>query len=303
MNKKSNKGKKIPQSQSVISWNHDQIELLDILQRPLLKKFPEMGRTLSKSVSFVVKEHEHAILLKNGEFVSEMPSGTYELDKESRKIGTEIIYFETAIQNIPWGIPQNNGIRTKDGFLIGMYGEIKVRIHNAISFYKYVIGGLETWTIGELKQWIKSLLHTSLREIYAKYELKNIFQEDSETVMNKMTAKMIEESNLYGLIIESFCVLGYKASEEANQYIDSNQTTSLQKYQFSEKIQQKKYQDQEIIQNRIASLEKRRNDLQDQCLDTSISKDDYEMRICLLSRFLKESKNELELLMKKQDNH
>ncbi len=296
------KNKPLREKTVLITCPSQKMECIRLSDRPLLKKFPEMGHKLSKCTSFVVKEHEHAILLKNGELISEMPSGTYALDKDSRNIGTEIIYIETTIQNIPWGIPQINGIRTKDGFLIGMFGEIKVRINNATSFYKYVIGGLETWTIGDLKQWIKSLLHTSLREIYADYNLKNIFQDDTEMVMNKITAKMIEEFHLYGLIIESFSVLGYKASEEANQYIDANQTTSLQKYQFSEKMQEKKYQDQEIIQNRIASLEKRRNVLQDQLLDSLISKDEYEMRIFMLSSFLDESKNELEKIIKKQEN-
>ena len=189
MKNHKNTTKNPTQNSTTIEWIRDHSKETPL---SLINRFPQKGDKISKIKAFAVKEHERAILLKNGEFVSELESGTYQLDKNSRKAGTEIIWIDTTLHNIPWGIPQINGIATKDGFTIGMFGELKIHIVKPLSFYKYVVGGVTTWNLSDLKNWIKGLLHTSLRDIFKDYNLIGILKENREIVINKVTGKSID---------------------------------------------------------------------------------------------------------------
>ena len=273
------------------------------MNKPLIKRYPQIGEKISKIKGFAVKEHEKAILLKNGEFISEMESGTYELDKQTRKPGTEIIWIDTTMHDFPWGISQLNGIRTKDGFLIGLFGELKLHIIKPASFYKYVVGGSKNWNKGALKDWIKSLLHTSLRDIYQEYNLLDIFKECRESILNRITGKIIDEFYTYGIILDSFNVLGYKTPEEADKLINTEQTTTVLKTEINLKSGIHKVEEYDIIYNRIKSLKKRIADLQDQLLENAISKEEYKEKKNILTVFIHDSETELNQIQKNSESN
>ncbi|MHA1674695.1 MAG: SPFH domain-containing protein [Promethearchaeota archaeon] len=275
---------------STASWERD---ITQGMETSLIKRFPNSVETLSNTKAFCVKEHERAILLRLGEFVSEMESGTYELDKQARKPGTEVIWIDTTIHQMPWGLPQTNGLQTKDGFVIGLYGDLKISIAKPVSFYKNVVGGAPKWQVMDLKQWIKGILHTSLRDIYGGYNLLEIFKEEREAIKNRVSSKLVEEFYNYGLVLETFNVLGYKSPPSAQQYIESTQTTTMLQNEMQQKNQIRNVADREQLADRITSLKSQLRELQDKLINNQITKEEFKEKRNLLTLFLDETKVEL----------
>ena len=290
MEKSNPTGNSNKPTSNTVSWDR---EITQGLETPLIKRFPNSVETLSNTKAFCVKEHERAILLRLGEFVSEMESGTYELDKQSRKPGTEVIWIDTTIHQMPWGIPQMNGLQTKDGFMIGLYGDLKVSIAKPVSFYKNVVGGAPKWQLVDLKLWIKGILHTSLRDIYGDYNLLEIFKEEREAIRNKVSSKLVEEFYNYGLMLETFNVLGFKSPPSAQQYIESTQTTTILQNEMQQKNQIRNVADREQLAGRISSLQSQLRELQDQLIQNQITKEEFKEKRNLLTLFLDETKMEM----------
>ena len=262
----------------------------------IIYRFPTKKQTTAKTKGFAVKEHERAILLKNGELISEMESGTYELDKQARKPGTEIVWIATNLFSIPWGIPQINGVYTKDGFQIGMFGDLKLNIEKPLYFYKYVVGGSPFWTLRQLKEWIKSLLHSCLRDILKKYELLQIFQENHQVLREMLIGKVIEEFDSYGINLSSFNILGFKTPDSASNLLDSKKTTAILHEQVLQKEKYQSYEEIDRILNRISSLKQRQRGLQDDLMDNKITNDEFREKKNILTIFLEESNRDLYLL-------
>lgn len=277
---------------NTIEWNRENED--NEMNQSLIYRFPNSNQTLANTKNYTVKEHERAILLRNGEFISEMESGTYELDKISRRPGTEIVWIDITMHTIPWGIPQITGIRTKDGFLIGLFGDLKLHVLKPTSFYRYVIGGNIQWKKNNLKKWIKSLITTSLRDILRNYNLNAILSDKREALFNKVSSKIFEEFYLYGLSLDSFNILGFKAPESAAEILESNTFTSILQNQIHKQKKIKEVEEHTVILNRISSLKDRKRNLQDQLIENQITKEEFKEKNQMLTLFLEQAEVELQ---------
>ena len=276
---------------SIISWPQDDSKD----QNPqLIYCFPKQSDNIKKGKFFNVKEHERALYLKHGELIAELSGGTYELEKKSRVKGTEIIWFDTSMHQIFWGIPEINGIPSRDGFLFGMFGDLKLHIYNVSIFYKYVIGGNKEWTIQQLKDWIISLFHVILRDIFKEFDISEIFQESREIVMNKVISKVCDEMNLYGLELDAFNILGFKAPENAKEILNSKQEQAYQFKKWLENEKKRDIEDRGAIQDRIKSLKSRLQGLQNNLLENKITREEYDDKSQIINKFMEEANSELE---------
>lgn len=197
----------------IVSWCRDCAPDMDA---EIMHIYPKSTDNIKKVRYFAVKDYERALYYPQGEFVGELGGGIYEIEKEAQIKGTEIIWFDTSINEISWGFPATNGIPTMDGLMVGLFGDIKLRVSNVRTFYQDVVGGGNEWNLQDLKDWIKNLLQTSLRDIFKKYEINQILREDRERVIYQVTAKVTEEFSQYGLDLVSFNVLGIKTPDGAN---------------------------------------------------------------------------------------
>ncbi len=277
---------------SIISWTQDDSKDPNL---HLIYCYPKRNDNIKKGKFFNVKEHERVIYLKHGELIAELSGGTYELEKKSRVKGTEIIWFDTSMHQILWGIPKINGIPSRDGFLFGMFGDLKLHIYNVSIFYKYVIGGSKGWSLQQLKDWIISLFHVVLRDIFKEYDISEIFQESREIIMNKVVSKVCDEMNLYGLELDAFNILGFKTPDNAKEILNSGVEQAYQLKNWLENEKSRDIDDRRIIQDRIKSLKNRFHGLQNLLLENKITREEYDNKCQTIKEFIEEAKSELKL--------
>ena len=281
------KGKKFKDKDpDIIAW---QREDKGILETPIMYSFPQPGDNIKNKKYFAVKDYEKAIFYNKGEMIGVLSGGLYELDKKARIKGTEIVWIDTSLTEIPWGIPQSKGIPSKDGNIIGLYGDLKLKISNVKVFYNDVVAGVKIWKIQNLKEWIIGLLHTSLRDIFKKYTAKSIILEDRERVINKVISKVTEEFLRYGLDLETFNVIGIKAPEDAERLFDED------KDRIEYIAKQKK-----DLTNRIEELKNKLKAQQDILLKDEIDQDEFEKKKQQIQLFIDEAQEELKKI---EDNN
>lgn len=208
---KEYKGKVIQDfNPEIIAWQREDVNSKNT---PILYIFPQPGDNIKDKNFFAVKDYEKALFYNKGELIGVLGGGVYEFEKKAKIKGTEIVWVDTSFIDIPWGIPQSNGIPTKDGIFIGLHGDLRLKIYDAKIFYNDVVAGKSNWSANNLKEWIMSLLNSSLRDIFKNYQAKQVVLEERERVINLITSKVSEEFMRYGLELETFNIIGVKAPE------------------------------------------------------------------------------------------
>lgn len=274
----------------IIAW---QREPKEELETALMYSFPQPGDNIKNKKFFAVKDYERVLFYNKGELIGDLGGGIYEIDKKARIKGTEIVWIDISLLNIPWGIPIKNGIPTKDGYMVGLHGDLKLRIQNTTTFYNNIVAGKKEWAIQDLKDWIMSLLHTSLRDIFKSYFVKQIMLEERERVINLVIAKVTEEFIRYGLELETFSIIGLKTTEEVQEILDGDKekTKTITK---AYKTELENHYNRKIdLQKRIKELNKKKNELQNLLLNDKITQKEYEKKREQIENFIKEAQEDL----------
>jgi len=185
-------------------------------------KFPSQGDNIKEKKFFTVKDYETALFYNKGELIGVLKGGMYELKEEGKVKGTEIVWIDTSLLNIPWNIPKNNGIPTREGYMIGLEGDLKLRINDAKIFYNDIVAGKKMWIVQDLRDWIMSTLITSLRDIFKDYTMRNIFLEKRDRVINLVISKITEEFAQFGLELITFNILNIDTPKDIEEILYSN---------------------------------------------------------------------------------
>jgi membrane protease subunit (stomatin/prohibitin family) len=282
----------------VIAWQKDARGELD---SPLLYSFPQPGSNIKKVRYFAVRDYEKVLFYNKGTLIGDISSGIYELSKDARIKGTQIVWIHIAKIQIPWGIPIRNGIPTKEGYEVGCHGNIEVRISDPETFYNTIVAGKKEWIVQDLKNWIMSLLHSSLRDIFKNYNLKQIKLEDRERVINLVKSKVAEEFSEYGLQLDSFNIIKIIVPENLQEVVDHDTdkaliVTQTKKDDLDDLISQK-----QNFQERINELNERINTLQDDLLDGQLSQEEFDNKKQQTHKFISELQEKINNINKDLD--
>lgn len=283
----------------IISWQRVDMGTLDT---PLLYIFPKSEENIKDKKYFAVKDYEKALFYDQGALVGVIGGGIYELEKKAKIKGTEIVWVDTSLIEIPWGIPKKNGLPTKDGVTIGLFGDLKLRINNIKTFYNDIVAGKKEWVVQDLKNWILTLLHTSLRDIFKNYDVKQVILEDRERVINLITSKITEEFLRYGLELETFNIIGIKTPEDLEQVLDQEKDKMKVISQVSRGELEALILQKEELQFRMKELKDKKNELQDKLLIDEITSEEYDRKKRQLELFIEETEKEFKDLENKISN-
>jgi len=274
----------------IISWQRIDRGTLDT---PLLYIFPRPEEKIKDKKYFAVKDYEKALFYNQGALVGVIGGGVYELEKKARIKGTEIVWVDTSLIEIPWGIPKKNGLPTKDGVTIGLFGDLKLRINDVKTFYNDIVAGKKEWVVQDLKNWIVTLLHTSLRDIFKHYNVKQVILEDRERVINLITSKIAEEFLRYGLELETFNIIGIKTPEDIQDVLDEDKDKMKSISQVSRGDLEELILQKEELQFRIKELKDKRSELQDKLLNDEINSEEFGKKKRQIDIFIEEIEEEL----------
>ncbi|TFF97432.1 MAG: hypothetical protein EU547_04310 [Promethearchaeota archaeon] len=211
---------------TIISWNREDRGK----NTNIMYIYPQLGEDFDKIKYFAVKAYERALFYDKGELIGILEGGVYELDKKAKTKGTEIVWIDISINEINWGIPLSNGIPSKNGIIVGLHGNLKFRVNDVKTFYNDVVAGKKIWSLKDVKDWTINLLRSVLRDVFKKYEAKQILLEDRERIFGMVNSKLVEDFMNYGLELESINVLGIQVPEGMESlYEDDKQKSVLSK--------------------------------------------------------------------------
>jgi regulator of protease activity HflC (stomatin/prohibitin superfamily) len=300
----------------IISWDRTSKGI----ETPLMYIYPQAGDNFKEKKAFSVKDYEKALFYSKGKLVGVLGGGIYEIDKKAKIKGTEIVWIDISIIEVPWGIPQSSGIPTKDGRVIGLHGDLKLKINDVKTFYSEIVAGKKTWNVKDLRGWLMSLFHTSMRDIFKRYEAKCIILEDRERIINLITSKVTEELLRYGLELDSLNIIGIQAPEGVENLYKIERETSkvgeelellklkgqLESKQFEHESAKRPLEPQQLeivakkedekgnIEKQIAELKEKMIHFDELLFENKISEDTYKTRIEIFSQELKDLQQRLE---------
>ncbi len=263
------------------------------LENSLFYSYPQAGDNIKDKKFFAVKDYEKALFYNKGELIDVLKGGIYELEKKSRIKGTEIVWVDASLIEIPWGVPLKNGIPTKEGCIVGLHGDLKLRINDVKTFYNDIVAGKKEWIVQDLKEWIISLLHTSLRDIFKKYGVKQIILEERERVIALITSKVTEEFVRYGLELETFNIIGMKTPEDIQDILDQDKEKTKTIAQASKDNLDDLIQQKNDLQSRIKDLKDKLKELQDKLVDDEINQEEYNKKKTQIQIFIDEAEKDL----------
>jgi len=101
MYKKIKDKKIVDYDPEIIAW---QREDKGELNTPLMFSFPKSGDNIKDKKYFAVKSYEKVLFYDKGNLINVLGGGMYELAKDARIKGTEIVWIDISFIEIPWGI-------------------------------------------------------------------------------------------------------------------------------------------------------------------------------------------------------
>lgn len=163
-----------------------------------------------KKDGFLVKDLENVILLQSGSLAGVAGSGVYELKKDAKTPGSEIIWVSKREFIVKWGSP---GIYTADNILIGSFGISRLRVVNPRNFIMNVVSHRRKYSDDELRPWIKQTIIGAIKHVMSKYEIAELLRERKSLEM-QMRSELGPELSRWGLELLGIEIGGFKVPDE-----------------------------------------------------------------------------------------
>ena len=159
---------------------------------------------------FIVKDPENVILLQSGTLVGVAGSGIYELDKDAKKPGSEIIWVSKREFIIKWGSP---GVYTTDNIMVGCFGISRMRVVNPRNFIMNIVSHKQYYTSEELRNWVKQTITAAVKHVMSRYTVPDLLKE-RRTLAIQTKSELAPETSRWGLELVGLDIGGFKVPEE-----------------------------------------------------------------------------------------
>ena len=286
-------GEKLVGTEGLIVWERsDSTENRSLVYRIPNNKIPDMR----KVEKFGVRDYERALVFNSGQLTSILEGGVYEIEKAHRNTATEIVFVDNGIFDFSWGIPFfQSMIMTSEMIKVGMNGSLKLKVVDYSAFIQKVVAYKKDFTDEVVKEFITSLLVTSLRDIVKKYTLKNLVQSNREDIKALSVTKVSQEFKLYGLELISNDILGFAFDPEVQLQVDQILQETLGDVS---KLREEK----DRLSESINSMKKQLEKLEDDYASGSIEDEEFEKRESRIKKILQSREEELTKIQSKIDD-
>lgn len=226
---------------------------------------------MRKIKSFGVRDYERCLFYNSGVLQAVLEGGIYEVEKQARNPASEIVWVDTGIIDLIWGISHFQGLQTSEMIRIGMNGTFKIRISDPPAFITRVVAYKKEFTDIITKKFIISLFITSLRDVVKNYTLHNFLRANREDINALTRTKVSKEFKTYGLELISNDILGYAFPPEIQEEVDTilGETRADLSHLRSEK---------ERVESSIKRSKLQLEELEEQYTDGKIPDDEFDTR-------------------------
>jgi regulator of protease activity HflC (stomatin/prohibitin superfamily) len=153
-----------------VGWDHD--------KRPgLVWRMPDpgvIGASVFANVQGVmVREFEHAIVLQNGAFLTELESGVYDVRKMPLKDYIEVIWASKQETQHKWGVGR---VINNENITVGAHGFIFLQIADPKKFVLSVVAGNRKYAQQDLEDWVFGIVAGIMRTQLAQTTIQDMMQ-------------------------------------------------------------------------------------------------------------------------------
>lgn len=218
----------------------DIIEMPEIDQTLLVKKFPMEDQEIQYGGVLVVRESQIAIFINEGKLADVFRPGTYKLITQTIPILTSLknwdkffespfksdVYFLNAKVQLSngWGTAQPITVRDKE---IGMvrvraFGKYTYQVTDPKLFFVNVSGAVDNFTRETLEEQLRNIVLSSFTNFLAQSGVPFIDMASNQSVLaDKIKNELTPQFEKYGLSIIQFLIENLNLPEELQKTIDA----------------------------------------------------------------------------------
>ncbi len=263
----------------------------DKLDRDVVYRIPNDEIEMSEVKKIGVRDFERAIYFRSGKNFRMLEGGIYELEKEFRNNVTTVVWVDTSVVDLKFGIAHGvANIFTKDDFKLGMFGEIKIKIQDPQAFINKVVSYQQEFTADSTREFINSLLITAIREMVSELTMYEFIRESRRAdTKGDFEAIISREFRIYGLELIAIDIINTAVPEEHQQAYNDILDQIKKK---AEEIRQ----DIDKLKENIKTLESKLMELEDEWVNGSIDDEAYQEKSDKVKLILEERAKRVEKL-------
>ncbi|MFK8076284.1 MAG: SPFH domain-containing protein [Granulosicoccus sp.] len=231
----------------------DVIEWTDDTSNTMVSRFERYGNEIKYGAKLIVREAQFAVFVNEGEVADVLGPGTYELETKNLPVLTTLqnwhhgfespfkaeVYFCNArrFTDLKWGTKQPLMLRDSEfgGLRIRAFGTYGVRITDALTFIREIVGTEGVFTTDEISSQLRNLITSRFATIIGGSNIPVLDMAANYDQLGEfLTTRIAPEFGEYGLELTRILVenisLPPKVSEALDKRTSMGMTGNLDRY-------------------------------------------------------------------------
>lgn len=163
---------------------------------------------LKKTEGMIVKIAEKAVVIENEQIIDELASGMFKIERKKGTEGLKIVFLEGQSFNVKWGIPQEQGVLTKDNVQIGASGSLSISISAPKVFCLNILKDSIQFSSKEMRMQVLFIIKEAMRELSGQYSIEEIQKISREELSMMIESSVVDLLTKMGLSSEGFSLTG-----------------------------------------------------------------------------------------------
>ncbi|MCG3224282.1 MAG: SPFH domain-containing protein [Candidatus Heimdallarchaeota archaeon] len=163
---------------------------------------------LKKAEGMLVKTSEKVVVIENEKMIDELANGLYKFERKKGAEGLKIVFLEGQSFNVKWGVPQEQGVLTKDNVKIGASGSLSISISAPKVFCLNVLKDSIQFSSKEIRMQVLFIIKEAMRELSGQYSIEEIQKISREELSMMIESSVVDLLTKMGLSSEGFSLTG-----------------------------------------------------------------------------------------------
>lgn len=224
----------------------DVIEWTDDSSDTMVYRFERYGNEIKYGAKLTVREGQVAVLVNEGRVADSYEPGLYELTTNNMPVLTtlmswphafespfkaEVYFFSTRLfTDLKWGTKNPVMLRDKEFGPVRLraFGTYSIRIENAVTFLKEVVGTDGRFTTNEISNQLRNLIVARFGAVLASSGIPILDLAANYDALGEFVTKRIApEFHAYGLELSTFLVENVSLPEEVERALDKRTSMGI----------------------------------------------------------------------------